>query len=134
MVHQGFHRAYTANGFNDKLLSRLEHILYRCASQQKSAGGDRPVNVFVTGWGWRGGAGEAAELEAWRQAVCGCGQPCLALLPGPLTPQALAGRRAGHAVRLRHQEALPLRRWCALPAAPSACPVLSSVQLCCRWL
>ena len=49
MVHQGFHRCYTANGFNDKLLSRLEHILYRCANEQKDADSEKPVNVYVTG-------------------------------------------------------------------------------------
>jgi hypothetical protein len=50
MVHKGFHASYTANGFNDKLLARLEHILFRCANQQKEAGTDKPVNVYVTGW------------------------------------------------------------------------------------
>jgi hypothetical protein len=49
MVHQGFHRCYTANGFNDKLISRIESIIYRCASEQQEAGTENPVKVYVTG-------------------------------------------------------------------------------------
>ena len=58
MVHQGFHSCYTANGFNDKLLSRLEHILYRCANEQKDAGSEKPVNVYVTGCAAAQGRGD----------------------------------------------------------------------------
>ena len=49
MVHQGFLRAYTANGFNDKLLARLQHILYRCASEQHGEVNKPRVTVYVTG-------------------------------------------------------------------------------------
>ena len=37
MVHKGFLRAYTTNGFNDRLLSKVEHILNRCQAFKSSS-------------------------------------------------------------------------------------------------
>ncbi|KAL4431078.1 hypothetical protein ABPG75_006334 [Micractinium tetrahymenae] len=48
MVHKGFIDCYRANDFNEKLLSRIEHILYRC-SRRAGEGTQRPVRVVVTG-------------------------------------------------------------------------------------
>eukprot|EP00887_Chlorella_sp_A99_P005583 scaffold1.g5583.t1 len=65
LVHAGFKAAYTANGerkerrsvrqrrpgcsFNQRLLERLRHILFRCAEAQTEAGSEKPVTVYVTG-------------------------------------------------------------------------------------
>jgi len=62
-VHQGFLRCYTANDFNNRLLTRLQHILYSCtgtngpegvAGGGGSGGGSatrngKRVTVYVTG-------------------------------------------------------------------------------------
>ncbi|KAL4431079.1 hypothetical protein ABPG75_006335 [Micractinium tetrahymenae] len=48
MVHKGFIDCYCANDFNEKLLSRIEHILYRC-SRRAGENTQRPVRVVVTG-------------------------------------------------------------------------------------
>ena len=47
MVHQGFHKAWTINGFNVKLLERLKQLI-----RPGDAGGPprtKPVKVLVTG-------------------------------------------------------------------------------------
>ena len=50
LVHQGFLKAWRLNGFSERVIGRLSHILYRCADQQAAAGGAaRPVQVYCTG-------------------------------------------------------------------------------------
>ena len=49
MVHQGFLKAWQLNGFSERVIGRLSHILYRCADQQAAAGTERPVRVYCTG-------------------------------------------------------------------------------------
>ncbi|GAB4817725.1 hypothetical protein N2152v2_004771 [Parachlorella kessleri] len=49
MVHTGFHCAWFANKFNEKLISRLEQVLQGCTKQQADAGTGKNVNVYVTG-------------------------------------------------------------------------------------
>ncbi|GAB4817731.1 hypothetical protein N2152v2_004777 [Parachlorella kessleri] len=49
MVHMGFHRAWFANKFNEKILSRLAQVLKGCTQQQADAGTGKDVTVHVTG-------------------------------------------------------------------------------------
>lgn len=48
MVHKGFLHGYTHNGFNERLLSRLQHILFACTGSGTCTP-SRPVNIIVTG-------------------------------------------------------------------------------------
>jgi Lipase (class 3) len=65
LVHQGFLNTYTRNGFNDRLLSKVQHILNRCQDSVDAAAIDKkektigsapkysepkpPIKVIVTG-------------------------------------------------------------------------------------
>lgn len=62
MVHRGFLNVYTAEGFNDRLLSRVEHIISGCQLSQKKKAQEaedtkadknlreeKPVRLLITG-------------------------------------------------------------------------------------
>lgn len=54
MVHRGFHRAWTANGFRDRIMRCLQkHLL----GNDPGSGPRKPVQVLVTGCGAAGGCG-----------------------------------------------------------------------------
>ena len=109
MVHEGFHAAWTANGFNRRLLGRLQHIVGLCTEGKDS---DKPIDVYVTGWV------RCAALCCLERRQCrlggrpGCGGFCVDLalpsfapymclpvyLPVGLPDAPLAGWRCRHSL------------------------------------
>jgi hypothetical protein len=56
LVHQGFLKTYTKNGFHDRLLAKIEHILNRCQAPLDSSSSETephqprpPIKVMLTG-------------------------------------------------------------------------------------
>ena len=72
-VHQGFHACYTANNFNERLLSRLQHILYRCTANQQEAGSEKPVTVYVTGHSLGGALATLCAYDIKKRCPCAGG-------------------------------------------------------------
>ncbi|KAI7844547.1 hypothetical protein COHA_001905 [Chlorella ohadii] len=70
LVHSGFLCAYTANGFNERLLSRLESILFRCTSERAESGNERPVNVYVTGHSLGGALASLCAFDIKKRCPC----------------------------------------------------------------
>ena len=61
MVHRGFMHAYTHNGFNERLLAKVEYIVNRCQSAQLEGGGAAEVQAS---WGCR-----LVRAAAWYRTV-----------------------------------------------------------------
>lgn len=115
MVHWGFHRAWTQHDYSATLLEWLQGVVGRAQGGDEEARGTKaPVNVYITGCV---SCGSGRTLWERARMVCAATEPgskdaharrhawlvasrLLKARP-PCAPQALAGRRHGHPVRVR---------------------------------